>query len=496
MTWCSLLAMTGRPRAGVWIRNWGIKKIKKNPIYMWNTAMTVVAGESRMDLSPKDVKNRKFRQGLTGYDTKEVSLFLKDVAQELERISMQNVHLSEANKGLDKRLAELRVKISLSSHKGAGNAREAGSQDRQDAILREARLKADEIVQQAEHKAAESLASQEEEAKRKAREAAKRELQIERERILSEAKAAAEKILAEAREQAEGQGADIDDFHHRAENIIVAAREEAESYKARLKQQINKKAEKERERILADANAEATCLLERARANTQERVEDERREAARKIKKADEMLVEAKIKAREILDAAQLEAEQSAARVREEAERHSKALIEEAQARARKIVEQARTETEKSRKQAAADVATPDDKGQAKLIHKLMKKVKADSYTDDYQRESGDLVISRMEAVLASDAEQEARSLLRQVQAETERLKAEHEGKLEETKKQCDNLLQEARREAHRITAAAKQEADAVREEIGKLNHLRCAPEEDARTASSTAHGGQRAETF
>ena len=113
-----------------------------------------VTGSRKVSLSPKEVRNRKFHQSLTGYDAKEVSLFLKDVALELEKISMQNIHLSEANKSLDRQVAQLRVKISLTSDKGTGSGRDAGSHDRQDALLHEARLKAEEIVRQAKMEAA------------------------------------------------------------------------------------------------------------------------------------------------------------------------------------------------------------------------------------------------------------------------------------------------------------------------------------------------------
>jgi DivIVA domain-containing protein len=144
-----------------------------------------------VSLSPKEVKNRKFHQSLTGYDTKEVSLFLKDVALELEKISMQNIHLSEANKSLDRQVAQLRVKISLSPNKGAGSGRDAGSHDKQDALLHEARLEAEEIVRLAKLEAAGRLASQEEEAKRKAREAARG--------ITAQARTEAAEILHSAR---------------------------------------------------------------------------------------------------------------------------------------------------------------------------------------------------------------------------------------------------------------------------------------------------------
>jgi len=284
----------------------------------------------------------------------------------------------------------------------------------------------------------------------------------------------------------------VDDAHRRAEEIIGAAREEAESYKARLKQQIAEKSEREKETLLSDARAEAARLFEKTRAEARASVENERREAAKRTKKADEALVAAKVKAREILDGAQLEAEQSAARVRDEAERRGKALLEEAKGRAAEIVERARTDAGKGRISATVDVETAGENGQKKLIHKLMKKVKAGSYTDDYQAESGELVIGRMAAVLVSDAEQEARALLKRAQAEAERLRAEHAGKLDETKRECDALLQDAEREARRTTAAAEREANVLKREIEQLKRLRNALEEEVRLASAAQNDTQQ----
>ena len=148
-----------------------------------------------MSLSPKEVKNRKFHQSLTGYDTKEVGLFLKDVAVELEKLSMRNLHLSEANKALDKQVAQLRVKISLSPNRHPGSGRETGGNGRPDALLHEARLKAEDIVRQARTDAAAHLAAQEEEAKRKSREAARTNTAQAREEAAS--------LLRAAREEAE-----------------------------------------------------------------------------------------------------------------------------------------------------------------------------------------------------------------------------------------------------------------------------------------------------
>ena len=197
----------------------------------------------------------------------------------------------------------------------------------------------------------------------------------------------------------------------------------------------------------------------------------------------------AKVKAREILDGAQLEAEQSAARVRNDAERQSKALLEETKARAAEIVDRARKESEKSRKQAVRGEAPEGENG---LINKLMKKVKAGSYTDDYQAESGELVIGRMAAVLVSDAEQEAKALLKRARAEAESLKAERAAKLEEARKECDALLQGASKEAEQITAAARREADALKREIEQLKRLRDSLEEEARLATPMQAGMER----
>ncbi|HNQ02702.1 MAG TPA: DivIVA domain-containing protein, partial [Syntrophales bacterium] len=63
-----------------------------------------------MKISPKDVRQRQFKKGFTGYDPEEVGAYMKAVAAELERQIEQNARLSELIADLEKKLTVLKVK--------------------------------------------------------------------------------------------------------------------------------------------------------------------------------------------------------------------------------------------------------------------------------------------------------------------------------------------------------------------------------------------------
>ena len=270
-----------------------------------------------MGLSPKEIKNRKFHQSLTGYDAKEVSLFLKDIALEMEKISMRNIHLSEANKTLDKRLASLRVKMSLiPASKRAGHDGGNGSEDKQSVYLAETRLKADDIVRQvdpdaadqlaaraitlkARHEAAEILSAAREEAGKLAAERsreAKTAAEDESLRLLREAKATAAEILREARE--------------RQESLEEDTKKEALKQSKEFAKIVTSQAKKEAEEILAKAREEARRIVEDAMQKVEglrEKLVDETRKTA--VGRSKKFISEAERQADEILSLAREEAE-------------------------------------------------------------------------------------------------------------------------------------------------------------------------------------------
>jgi cell division septum initiation protein DivIVA len=144
--------------------------------------------------SPREIKNRKFKQSLMGVDAEEVKSFLKIVAAEFDKILTQNALL-------EKRLSEQAVKSSLGSKKEADKAAEKSKKELEDAgkaaeeILARARLQADEILQKAEGAADEFRRK----AEREVHEKARRETAV----TLSQAKIMADEILLNAKQKAE-----------------------------------------------------------------------------------------------------------------------------------------------------------------------------------------------------------------------------------------------------------------------------------------------------
>ena len=53
-------------------------------------------------ISPKDVRQRQFKKGFTGFDPEEVGAYMKSVAAELERQIEQNARLSDLIADLEK----------------------------------------------------------------------------------------------------------------------------------------------------------------------------------------------------------------------------------------------------------------------------------------------------------------------------------------------------------------------------------------------------------
>jgi cell division septum initiation protein DivIVA len=144
--------------------------------------------------SPRDIKNRKFKQSLMGIDAEEVKGFLKIVATEFDRILTQNAQL-------EKRLTEQAVKSSLSSKKEADKAAEKNKKSLEDAgtaaedIIAKAGAESEDIRQKAEKEAGEIRKK----AERDAHEKARRETAV----MLSQAKIMADEILLNAKQRAD-----------------------------------------------------------------------------------------------------------------------------------------------------------------------------------------------------------------------------------------------------------------------------------------------------
>jgi cell division septum initiation protein DivIVA len=144
--------------------------------------------------TPREIKNRKFKQSLMGVDAEEVKSFLKIVATEFDKILTQNAQL-------EKRLTEQTVRSTLTTKKEAEKNAEKNKQSIEDAdkaageVLARAKEEADEIRQKAEREATELRRKIEREAQEKAR----RETAL----MLSQAKVMADEITLNAKQKVE-----------------------------------------------------------------------------------------------------------------------------------------------------------------------------------------------------------------------------------------------------------------------------------------------------
>jgi cell division septum initiation protein DivIVA len=149
--------------------------------------------------TPREIKNRKFKQSLMGVDAEEVKSFLKVVAAEFDKILSQNAQL-------EKRLTEQTVRSTLTTRKEAEKNAEKNRQSLEEAgktageVIARAKEEADEIGRKAEREAAEIRRKIEREAQEKAR----RETAL----MLSQAKVMADEITLNAKQKAEKIEAD------------------------------------------------------------------------------------------------------------------------------------------------------------------------------------------------------------------------------------------------------------------------------------------------
>ncbi len=132
--------------------------------------------------TPREIKNRKFKQSLMGVDPEEVKSFLKVVAAEFDKILTQNAQL-------EKRLTEQTVKSTL----GKKETEKIAEKSRQ--ILDDADRSAAEIIARAKEEVDEIRRK----AEREAHEKARRETSV----MLSQAKLMADEIILNANEKAE-----------------------------------------------------------------------------------------------------------------------------------------------------------------------------------------------------------------------------------------------------------------------------------------------------
>jgi cell division initiation protein len=105
-------------------------------------------------LTAMDIQNEQFRRKVRGYDPEDVDLFLKSVAEEVERLNLENGELREElgkvkAKVEDHRSNEKVLKETLvSAQKMAEETKDRARQE-SDLVLQHARLEADKLLAEA-----------------------------------------------------------------------------------------------------------------------------------------------------------------------------------------------------------------------------------------------------------------------------------------------------------------------------------------------------------
>ena len=104
-----------------------------------------------MKVTPLDIRRKEFKRSMRGYSDEEVDLFLDEVADDLDRLSQENVELQDRSRRLEEQLAghaQLRDALEKTLVQAQFQADETRANARKESelILRDAELKARGIV--------------------------------------------------------------------------------------------------------------------------------------------------------------------------------------------------------------------------------------------------------------------------------------------------------------------------------------------------------------
>jgi cell division initiation protein len=102
-----------------------------------------------------DIENQKFPRRLRGYARDEVRMYLDSVAEEVQRLNLENAELKEQVGGLRHDLEEMRSREKtlqetlVSAQRMSGEMKDQAKRD-SDLLLREARIRAERMLEQAQ----------------------------------------------------------------------------------------------------------------------------------------------------------------------------------------------------------------------------------------------------------------------------------------------------------------------------------------------------------
>ncbi|HTZ39454.1 MAG TPA: DivIVA domain-containing protein [Syntrophales bacterium] len=312
--------------------------------------------------SPRDIKNRKFKQSLMGADAEEVKSFLKIVATEFDRILTQNAQL-------EKRLTEQAVKSSIGGRKDADKAAEKNKRTLEDTelaaegIIARARAESDEIRQKAE-KAVDEIRKK---AEREAHEKARRETAV----MLSQAKIMADEILLNAKQKAdrietEANAAAAHKAAHDFDRPLSVSAETAgtpgsdSTGSSEWDMKYAEEAQRSFDRIIGEAMSKAESIIKNARAEAEVITSSLIGRTLGELNKEHERLLAAVQtavhKSEQIVKAARQEAEQFAVQRKSDAVEQCNAVLIEAERKAGAIFSNLRS-------QSAARKSSVDEDG-------------------------------------------------------------------------------------------------------------------------------------
>jgi cell division initiation protein len=106
-------------------------------------------------LTAKDIESQEFSRKLRGCATEEVQLYLKSVADEVERLNLENGDLRDELGNLRRQLEDVRgreqtLQETLVSAQRMTDEMKHKAHGEAELVVKEARVRADEIVQQAQ----------------------------------------------------------------------------------------------------------------------------------------------------------------------------------------------------------------------------------------------------------------------------------------------------------------------------------------------------------
>jgi len=288
--------------------------------------------------TPREIKNRKFKQSLMGVDAEEVKGFLKIVAAEFDKILTQNAQL-------EKRLTEQTVRSTLGTRKEAEKSRQTLEEAGRAAgeIVARAKEEAEQIRHAAEREAADLKRKAEREAHEKARRETALMLQqakVMADEVILNAKQKAEKIEAEAREALASAAAAAADFERPLSvpgsviaPSVAGAPEPDEADDAQ-----HEEALQNFDSLIAEARVKAEAIIQSTRAEAEMVTTSLIGRTLGELNKEHERLLAAVQtavqKSEEIVKAAREEAEQFAVRRKSDAVEQCNAVLLEAERKA------------------------------------------------------------------------------------------------------------------------------------------------------------------